>query len=220
MNLRAKRKIELENQVEKRKEEVVAAAVEVFKQNGIENTKMTDIAQKAEVGVASVYRYFKAKPDLVIEAAIKLWKDEINILYSYYGSSEFKELSGLMQIKKALEVYIKLFEDHKDFVRFIEEFDNYIIREGVQPEKLEGYENTIVTLQSVVFDAAAAGVNDLTVRKDIDIHMFYDSVNHALMSLCQKLVLRGKILKSDYDIEAAAQIRLVIEMAVEFIKTK
>ncbi|MFA9399434.1 MAG: TetR/AcrR family transcriptional regulator, partial [Clostridiaceae bacterium] len=53
MNLRKLRQLELDEQKEKRKEEIIIAASEIFKSQGIDNTKMTDIAEKAQVGVAT-----------------------------------------------------------------------------------------------------------------------------------------------------------------------
>ena len=58
-------------------DEVIDAALSrVFIKQGIDKTKMTDIAEEAQIGVASVYRYFKTKPDIAIEAAEELcrWK--------------------------------------------------------------------------------------------------------------------------------------------------
>ena len=39
-----------------REESIVYVAAELFLQDGIEEVKMTDIAARAEVGVASLYR--------------------------------------------------------------------------------------------------------------------------------------------------------------------
>ena len=59
----------MDNQKEKRKEQVVLAAIEVSKEKGIDNSKMTDIVKKGEIGVATLYRYFNTKIELVIASA-------------------------------------------------------------------------------------------------------------------------------------------------------
>ena len=217
MDLREKRKIELENQKNQRKEEVISAALEVFKKQGVENAKMTDIAKKAEIGVASVYRYFKTKPDLVVEAACKFLEDEISELSQYYSNKDFIEKDGITKVKEILVVFIKLYREHKDFLRFIDQFDTYAIKENVSKEKLSVYERKIIDLKPLLVNALECGKEDGTIRRDLNSERLYFTINHALMSLCQKLVLKGDILKSDEYVESEEQIKIIIEMALKYI---
>ena len=55
-----------------REEAIVYVAAELFLRDGIESVKMTDIADRAEVGVASLYRYFGTKEALVLRAGALL----------------------------------------------------------------------------------------------------------------------------------------------------
>lgn len=218
MDLRTKRKIEMNDQKEKRKEEVIEAAVKVLKEKGIEKSKMTDIAEKAEVGVASVYRYFKTKPELVIAAGTEFWREEIDSLYHNLNSLDFNELNGLEKVNRILKVFLILFQEQSDFIRFIEEFDNYIVKEQIPTDKLQAYEKGIIDLKPVMFEALKQGKEDGSVRKGIDDNEFYVTIAHSLMTLCQKLTLRGTILKSDKEIGSEVQIRLLIQMALAYIK--
>lgn len=218
MDLKTKRKKELFEQKERRKDEVISAAVEVFKEKGIENSKMTDIAEKAEVGVASVYRYFKTKPDLAVEVAIKFWDMEINSIYTEFDKDNINKLIGIEKLKTILNVFVNLYNNHKDFVRFLEEFDNYVIKEQIPSEKLENYEKSIINLKNIIFEALEEGKVDGSIRSDIDNEVFYITVSHSLMTLAQKLILRGNILKSDSDVSGESQIKLIIDMAVNYIQ--
>jgi AcrR family transcriptional regulator len=219
MDLKKKRKVELENQKEKRKKEVILLAIEVLKEKGIENTKMTDIAEKSQVGVATVYRYFKTKPDLVIEAAIVLWEIEINSLHNQFYEGSFLELSGAERVRIILSTFITLYHKHSEFIRFLEQFDNYIIKEHIDPEKLENYEKGIIDMKPVMFDAIDKGKKDGSIKGNVDKNVFYITITHSLMSLCQKLILRGEILRSDREIKGDTQVEFLIEMAMNYICT-
>lgn len=210
MELKVKRK-------EKRKEEVILASIEVFKEHGIENTKMTDIADKADVGVASIYRYFTTKPELVIETALKIWEDLIDTFYKDFSEESYKSLNGIKSVETLLEVFLKLYKHHKDFMRFIEEFDHYIIKEKIPSDKLELYESTILNLQPLMLDALQKGKQDGSIKLQVDNHTFYMTITHTLISLCQKLISRNTILNSDQDIEGEEQVRLIIHMALQYI---
>jgi AcrR family transcriptional regulator len=217
MDLKTKRKNELNAQKEKRKEEIIKIAIEVFSEKGIENTKMTDIAEKAEVGVASVYRYFKIKRELVIDAAIKMWEKVINDSYREFKTEEYEKLNGIQAVAKILSVFKDFYKNNKDFIKYIEEFDNYIVKEKVSPEKLEAYENNILNLMPVMFEALEKGKLDKTIKLSVTNEEFYMTITHALMSLCQKLISRNTILHSDDDIAGEAQVNLIIDMAIKYI---
>lgn len=218
MNLKEKRKIEQEIQKNQKKEEVIEAALKVFKIQGIENTKMTDIAKEAEIGVASLYRYFKTKLDLSIEAACKVWQDELAEVKDYYTSESFLSKNGISKVQSLLEVFLLFYNKHQNFLQFIDEFDRYVVKEKVAPEKLKVYEKSIIDLKAIMMGALEEGKQDGTVCLQMDEEQFYFSITHALFSLSQKLLLRGNVLESDEYVQGEQQIKIIIDMAVNYIK--
>lgn len=80
MDAKAKRRLALDQQIKARKEDIIDATICEFIENGIDNSKISDIAKRAEVGTITVYRYFETKPKLVIECATKLWSREMEAL--------------------------------------------------------------------------------------------------------------------------------------------
>ena len=60
-DLKQKRQEERSREVAVRKEQVVAAAVDCFREKGIEASTISMIALRAGVGDATVYRYFDKK---------------------------------------------------------------------------------------------------------------------------------------------------------------
>jgi len=219
LNLREKRKTELELQKEKRKEEVILAAIEVIKEHGIENTKITNIAEKAEVGVASVYRYFKTKIDIIIATAIWMWEKEISLLKNQFYEKDYLELNGGDKVRRILNVFKTLYQEHSEFISFLEQFDNYIVKEQISRDKLENYERSIISLKPIMIDAIEEGKKDGSIKEAIDNDAFYMTVTHSLLSLSQKLILRGYILLNDSDVDGEEQLNLLITMAMNYICT-
>lgn len=217
MNLKVKRQLEMDNQKEKRKEEVILAAIEVFKDNGIDNSKMTDIAERAEIGVATIYRYFNTKFELVIAAATTLWEEKISILYSKFHEPSFIELNGADRVRVILNIFVNVYQKYPEFISFLEHFDNYIVKESIPIENLERYEKIIIDTKSAIFDAIDQGKKDGSIKNNIDNDAFYITITHSLMSLCQKLILRGSILRSDRDIQGDTQLKLLIDMAMMYL---
>ncbi len=60
-----------ENEREKRKTLIIAAAMNMFKEKSFHEIGMRDIAAEAGVSPASIYRYFPSRDDLFVEALIR-----------------------------------------------------------------------------------------------------------------------------------------------------
>ena len=59
----------------KRRERLLEAGFSLFAARSIEAVKLAEIAEKAGLGIVTLYRYFKTKPDLVIELGTKKWHE-------------------------------------------------------------------------------------------------------------------------------------------------
>jgi Transcriptional regulator len=217
MDLRQKRKLEQENIKNQKMEEVLNAALKVFCKQGIDNTKMTDIAEEAEIGIASLYRYFKTKPDIAVEVGCRLWQDMIMALTDLLYTKVQKASNGRDRVETILQLFLELYHNHQEFLKFIDEFDRYVVKEQVSLEKLKIYEKSIIDLKSVMMTAIESGRRDGTIRKDFDAEAYYFSTTHVLMTLCQKLLLRGKVLESDDIIQGEQQIQMIIDMSVRYL---
>jgi AcrR family transcriptional regulator len=220
MDAKSKRMLERNQQIEKRKEEILNAAIEEFIQNGIDNSKISDIAKRAVVGSATVYRYFETKPKLVIECATKLWNGEMNSILPRINVESLDSLNGFEQVQKVLNIFVAIYEECPFLLRLLEQFDNYIVNEKIPREQLSQYDVGIAASRDLILKAIKAGQEDGTIRRDFDVLQFYMTIAHAIMALSQKLLMRGDILPSDKEIDGKTQISMLIEVALDFIKVK
>ena len=76
MTASEKRKEEQQENRQKRETVILDCAYQLFASQGIENTAITDIAEKAEIGVASLYRYFKTKEEIAILCGVIAWEKQ------------------------------------------------------------------------------------------------------------------------------------------------
>lgn len=56
----------------KKKDAILKAAFELFIEKGYLNTKISDVAEKAGIGKGTVYEYFSAKEEILLEALISI----------------------------------------------------------------------------------------------------------------------------------------------------
>lgn len=219
MNVTQSKLLDQEGLKQQRKSEVVLVALAVFSTQGIEATTMVDVANAAHIGVASVYRYYKTKFDLALEAAIVLWKDQINPYFMSVIDESYHQETGLNQVMRFLKVTSRLVQETPQALRFLEYFDNFIVSQAIDHIRLESYGNSVGLAKPVFMEALTKGIQDGSIRTDLDQEAFYLTITHTLMSLSQKLILRGEVVDSDDLVGKLQQIDLVIEMAKTYIKT-
>ena len=192
------------------------AACELLQEKGIESVKMTDVARKANLGVASMYRYFETKEKLIITCAVKMWERVIESIMPAFCTTEYSTLCGFEKIKRILSVYKTLFDEHKDFVRFVARFDSYCLNNSIETDKLADYEKLFSLLYEYFSEAFDLGITDGSIRADVDRRVFYLTCNHALMAVVQKLV-SGEILAQD-NFADSTEIDIMIDIFMSYIK--
>ena len=220
MEEKTKRRTELDRQIAARKEDIMDAAILEFIENGIDNSKISDIAKRAGVGTVTVYRYFENKPSLVVECATKLWRAQMNSLTPLFYPTNYDELSGFEKVRQILHTIGSLYEIRPGMLHLLEQFDNYTVREHLSKELLQKYEAGIIDTRVRMLAAIEAGQKDGTIRPDIDAVSFYTTVIHSTIPLIQKLLLRGDVIISDRDIDAKKQIALLIDMELSYIRVQ
>ena len=54
---------------------ILSTAFQLFAENTIEKVTMTDVANACGIGVATLYRYYQTKANLVLAVNTRIWND-------------------------------------------------------------------------------------------------------------------------------------------------
>ena len=124
---------------------------------------MTDIAAKAEIGVASLYRYFATKEEIAVQTSIWAWERQKSIILPQLLTDTFNDANGITQLSIIFSMFIKLYEDQVKFLRYIYFFDSYAVRIKMEKERLMDYEKTIESTKNVIAASISKGIEDKTI---------------------------------------------------------
>jgi AcrR family transcriptional regulator len=191
---------------------IISTAKKLFIENSISKITIEDIAVAANVGEATIYRYFGNKQSLVLEVAIKLSTD----VYDNYFRFE-KNLSGLEMITQFYNSYLNIYVENKKYYVFISELDNILIHEHLD---VLVYEKMINRFKEIFDMAYELGVKNKTVRKIENIDLFYYTSTQAILSLCKKLAISDGILESDHRFKSVEEIKMIIDVYLSYLSTK
>lgn len=213
-----RRKVEFEESKRKRMECIIEEASKIFCSQGIDNTKVTDIAKAADVGVASVYRYFKTKADIVIQVGIKFWIEVKNEFIKNIEDDNFVNRNGLEQFEEMGKMFLRLYNKYPEFLKYLHDFDAYVVKEKIEKDRLKEYEKNILFIKEIAVKYIKKGQIDGSIKDSIDAEELYVTSTHTLMSLIQKLSLRGSVLESDINISGEKQIKMIFDMIIQYIR--
>ena len=93
---------DVSDSISERRDIVLEKAFSLFSQSSIESVSMVDIAKKCGFGVASVYRYFGTKLELVIAVGTRKWREYYEEIENIYLKAGGKEMTAVQE----LEFYI------------------------------------------------------------------------------------------------------------------
>jgi len=199
-----------------RREAAVRAAADLFLERGIENVKMTDVADASSLGVASLYRYFGTKTNMAIEVGTLLWHRIPATLVNIAAAPSFEQATGRDQLERLLQGYTQIYREHPEYVAFLDSFDHLMLAEDVQPEKLRAYDQELHSFFPVFSEAYHKGKVDGSLPRDVDFVMFYRTISHALMRVAAKFI-RGDITPSDDVARDQAELDMLVAMAIGYL---
>src|SRR5574344_232617 len=201
------------NQRERDDDYIIKTSEDLFFKNGINDVTISDIAKKSGYGEATIYRHFKNKNNIVIRCAMDVWSTIFNKYYA--PSSDF--VRGIDGVRFFFSIFDNVLINNRNAAKFITEFDSYVMANKINPRELKDYDEVLMKVKAIFDKAFRRGLEDGTIRNDIDSDVFYFAVNRALFMLVEKLTM-APIVKSDKMIDERPQIDLIIDMAVNYIK--
>jgi AcrR family transcriptional regulator len=184
-------------------------------EKGINTLKISDIAKKVKIGEATIYRYFGTKTNIVIEVGVSLWKDIFNQL-----SKLPEKENGYESVKAFFSFFLEGYKSYKEVFIFLDQFDSLMVKEKVSKELLKPYDYALYEVKKIYDDLYACGLNDESIRKDLNPDEFYYTTTHMILGICKRLATNGDILPSDDLVQDIVQIKLALDICLEYIKRK
>ncbi len=201
-------------------ERILLSAFSLFSHSGFDTIAMTDIAKAAEIGVASLYRYFATKDEIAIRTAIWAWESQKNLILPVLNDSGYYNKSGLEQLSEIIDLFCKLYQNEPDFFRYIYFFDAYVVCQKISAKRLKAYQVVIESVQEIIEAAIKKGLKDGSISPKFkgQEKQLYFSLMHTIFSAGQKLSLTGKMLQMDEINDSVQQLKLLGQLLLGGIK--
>ena len=208
-----------EREMAARREAMLAQGFRLFAEKGIEPTGMLEVAEACHLGIATLYRYYRTKLELVLDIGCRQWEE-----YGAYAREVRREkgadaMTAAGELALYLDFYIDLYRNHKDLLRFNQNFNSYVRHEGATEEQLRPYREAISALGRFFHGMYEKGKRDGTIRTDMPEDKLFAATAHIMLAVAvryaQGLLYSGED-EADRTEEFALLKRMLLrEFAVE-----
>ena len=214
-SVRNREKDEIE--MAERRKSILAEGFRLFEAKGIETTGMQEIADACNIGIATLYRYYKNKMDLVLDIGTRQWEDYHVFARNLRKERHTENLSAAEELDFYLEFYMDLYRNHKDLLRFNSNFNIYVNHEKATNEQLRPYLTAISGFGQFFNDLYEKGRRDGTIRTDMPQEKLFASTAHIMLAVAVRYA-QGLLYSADSETDRTQEILLLKKMILkEFV---
>ena len=199
---------------QQREQKILEAAMALFCEKGLEETSIDEIAVRAGVGSATIYRYYETKAQLAIQSGVEYWK---KIAQQYLNLTEIKgysDMTGLKQLECIMDALVMIFEKERGFLKYLQEFEVFVRRYEIDMERLAAYEESIMSLKPRVTDALEKGLQDGTLSFEWSPNEVCYSLAHTAFGVMKRFAWNGSMLELDSQVELILQVKIAIKLLI------
>ena len=199
---------------QQREQKILEAAMALFCEKGLEETSIDEIAGRAGVGSATIYRYYETKAQLAIQSGVEYWK---KIAQQYLNVTEIKgysDMTGLKQLECIMDALVMIFEEERGFLKYLQEFEVFVRRYEIDMERLAAYEESIMSLKPRVTDALEKGLQDGTLSFEWSPNEVCYSLAHTAFGVMKRFAWNGSMLELDSQVELILQVKITIKLLI------
>lgn len=166
--------------IRNKKNAALQATLDLISENGFHGTPMSKIAEKANIGVGTIYRYFDNKDDLINALYIDIKNRSSKVIFKNY-SKDLPVSDNFIRIVQNIVIY---YISNPTELSFIEQFENSPLITEETHKNVELLAEPLLEL----FQYA----NEQNIIKKIPFETLISLFNGAIISLT-KLYLSKKV---------------------------
>lgn len=193
---------------------IIDAAEREFIHRGIEKTSMQHIADAANIGIATLFRYFPKKEKLIVAVATKL----LQPIHDAFMETAELPLNCLDKLERLFDFLIQ--EHDRASAKYMIDFDSYAAHSLEPVEDMESF----VALHRQISQHFAAivqsGIEDGSIRSDLPVKETLTTIMNAFGQFSRQLSLQNNILLFESDLESRPQLLILKEMFLNYVKSQ
>lgn len=196
---------------------VIETAIKCFIENGITNTSVGMIAEKAGLNLRTVTRNFDTKENIIAQAAIQYLKRSEDWMKATVEKAEFKNKNGLEKILFLLQEKADFLAHRPRDILFINDLETFFDEDGNGEDLVVQYCRAVEIHKLTMHKLYKKGIADGSITTDVTEEKVILLLTGVYKGLVQRLAIAYVNKKVREYTEPEEEIELFIDMVRRYI---
>lgn len=198
-----------------RRRSMISAARKLFAEYGFENTTMQNIADEAKVGVATLFRYFPRKEDLIIEVVKEAIEQQVPRFEEIIQSNK----TGIEKMEDVLSAYIGFIsEEYRETTKLLEAFELYIAFIPVEKSMLEEIGKAYGKISHIIYEIVKEGKMDGSIQLSISDEFVWNTILSMFGTAVKKYTLYTFLPDAIVPVPSKEELMMLKNVMISFLK--
>ncbi|MBY3618987.1 TetR/AcrR family transcriptional regulator [Acinetobacter sp. CUI P1] len=212
MNPKARYEKERSDGKQQRLYTILESAERIFSQKGIEKSTMQDVASEANIGIATLFRYFPRKEKLIVAVATRM----LEPMLDYFKYVADLPLTCLEKIEMLFDFFIQD-QNHLSII-FMVNFESYASHLNEPVEDVLDFNALNRKIWHEYSRIIQNGVEDGSIRAGLPVKETLITLMNSFALFSRKLTMKKNILLLESDLDSDKQLELLKQIFLEHLK--
>ena len=199
-------------------EQIIAVAADILSTHDFEKVTFQEIASASGLDQALVNKYFTTKTELIFATAYHFLSPQYNI----NDTRILENMTGLEAIEVLFDEKVRLFLAYPIRYLFLDKLERYMNSQKYlrqqHHEEQRRYEQAVRSNESLWRVYMMAGLNDQSIRRDIDINYALQTFSTLMVTFFEKTVLSSPFTDLDESTCVKNMLPIIKEMIRRYLK--
>ena len=197
-----------EIEMAKKRERMLTVGFRIFAEKTIEVATMKEIAKACGLGYKTMFRYFGTKTALVIAIGADIWKKYALKVEEMYRARGGDAMNAAEELEFFLDCFLDLYQNHKDILRFIRNFETYIRHENVSKEDIQVYNSVVDGFARKFHTVYQKAEKDGTLKLGLPETEFFPTIMYIMLSASEKFA-EGLVYQPENEKDMTRELELL-----------
>jgi len=171
-----------------RRRQLLEAGFKLFSRYGIERVKLQQVADETGVGIATLYKYYQNKVNLVIEISTYLWKNVWDEYNQRIPREQLNCYNSYQIVESYIDLIITIYKEQPEILRFSGFFKTYMNIEDVA--RVDNMHlNALKPISDLFHTLYEKAKEDNSIRTDIDEQELFTALAISMLGIAERYAL-------------------------------
>ncbi|SEK61014.1 TetR/AcrR family transcriptional regulator [Paenibacillus sp. OK003] len=199
----------------KRRTSIIEAAQIVFFNKGFEQATMQEIAAEASLGVATIFRYFPKKEQLIVAVASEIVQSEIEVFKGILHDQG----TCYDKLERIFDTLIFFQQaEHQRNSKLIEAFECYVSMSKLPLDDMEIYQANYNKLITLFTELAELGEQDGSLRTDGNTRETINTMINVFGNFSKKMAMLNGIDAFQTQVNEVQQFNILKKLFLDHLR--